>query len=597
MTSGVEPSPDGAARPGAESGRANDLLAQLQGSALRRPLAWLMGGRLTVTSLLFGGVLYTTWDPVRGFGGFTTSFMLSLIGATFLATVGFGFWTISRRNPKALIVAQLTWDLLLATGLIYCTGGAGSALAALYEIIILMAALTLGPRGLTSTSSAALLLYTVVGVSLSTGWLAPPPDQDPRLYLLATPDLGFALLSNLLGLLLVAVLAGGLATRLRRAGGELQRAQASAARYARLAHDIVRCIGSGLATTDLGGRIETLNPSGTAMLGGSDEDWIGRPATDFLPDLEGREATSLPERGEGLGTRLDGTRFPLGFTSSALRGTNDEPIGTLISFRDLTEIGELRRRADHAKRLAFLGQLAAGVAHEVRNPLSSISGSVQMVKSAPGLDAEDRGLMAIVLTEVERLDHLVRAMLTAGKPQDPVREKVDLASLVREIGTVAALGRASQRQIEVAVAAPSGSVWCWGDEDALRQVTWNLLDNAISAAPTSSVVEIAVREEEDSCWLVVGDEGAGIAPAARDGIFELFSSGRAHGVGIGMALVRQIVDRLGGQVELGDRPSRGTEVRVRLIRAEPSDETRRAQDPPSAEVDPPQPPSAEITTS
>jgi len=245
-----------------------------------------------------------------------------------------------------------------------------------------------------------------------------------------------------------------------------------------------------------------------------------------------------------------------------------------LSFQDLTEIRELTTRAERARRLAFLGQLAAGVAHEVRNPLSSISGSVQMVQSAEGLSEQDRALMAIVLTEVERLDHLVRAMLTAGKPQDPCREKVDLGALAREIGTVAALGRAAQRSIQVEVVAADEDVVCWGDEDAIRQVVWNLLDNAVSAAPDRSRVELAVDQSEESCLLWVRDEGAGIAPSARDSLFELFSSGRAHGVGIGMALVRQIVDRLGGQVELKERQGKGTEVLVVLPRVEREPNTR-----------------------
>ncbi|NOY92420.1 MAG: PAS domain S-box protein [Deltaproteobacteria bacterium] len=533
---------------------------------LRRRLIWLMGGRLVVASLLLGGVLFATWDPGRGFGGFTASLLLSLIGATFLASVVFGLWASSERSPTMLVTAQIGWDLALATGLIYCTGGAGSALSALYEIIVLVAALTLGPRAITATATGALLLYTAVGVSLSTGWLPPPPDQMPRLYLLATTDLGFALLSNVLGLLLVTGLAGGLAQRLRRAGGELRRAQESAAHYAQLADDIVRSLSSGLATTDTEGAIRTLNPAGERMLGGATEAWAGRPATDFLPVPEDTLASTLPDRGEGEGRRLDGSRFPLGFTASPLRAPDGTPTGTLLSFRDLTDIRELQARAERARQLALLGQLAAGVAHEIRNPLSSISGSVQMVKDASGLADEDRRLMAIVLREVERLDHLVRAMLTAGKPRALRRDELDLRPLAREIATVAARGGAEARGIRIETTLPTQPTRCWGDDDAMRQVIWNLLDNAIGASPDGGQIEIRVEAHDEWVWLEVEDQGEGITPAARDSLFDFFASGRAYGIGIGMALVRQIVDRLNGRVVLADARPTGAIVRVLLPR-------------------------------
>jgi len=525
-----------------------------------------MGGRLVVASLLLGGVLFATWDPGRGFGGFTASLLLSLIGATFLASVVFGLWASSERSPTMLVTAQIGWDLALATGLIYCTGGAGSALSALYEIIVLVAALTLGPRAITATATGALLLYTAVGVSLSTGWLPPPPDQMPRLYLLATTDLGFALLSNVLGLLLVTGLAGGLAQRLRRAGGELRRAQESAAHYAQLADDIVRSLSSGLATTDTEGAIRTLNPAGERMLGGATEAWAGRPATDFLPVPEDTLASTLPDRGEGEGRRLDGSRFPLGFTASPLRAPDGTPTGTLLSFRDLTDIRELQARAERARQLALLGQLAAGVAHEIRNPLSSISGSVQMVKDASGLADEDRRLMAIVLREVERLDHLVRAMLTAGKPRALRRDELDLRPLAREIATVAARGGAEARGIRIETTLPTQPTRCWGDDDAMRQVIWNLLDNAIGASPDGGQIEIRVEAHDEWVWLEVEDQGEGITPAARDSLFDFFASGRAYGIGIGMALVRQIVDRLNGRVVLADARPTGAIVRVLLPR-------------------------------
>jgi len=527
-------------------------------------MIWLMAGRLFVASLLLGGVLYATWDPVTGFGGFTTSYLLSLIGGTFLISVLFGVWASSERRPDLLVAVQIGWDLVLATGLIYFTGGAGSAFSALYEIIILVAALTLGPRAMLAATTGALVLYTGVGVSLSTGWLPPPPDQLPGLYILATTDLGFALLSNVLGLLLVAGLAGGLAERLRRAGGELQRAQASAAHYAQLADDIVRSLSSGLATTDADGAIRTLNPAGEEMLGAKLASWEGRPATDFLPVPNGTVAAALPDHGEGDGRRLDGSTFPLGFTASPLRGPDGSPTGTLVSFRDLTDIRELQARAERARRLAFLGQIAAGVAHEVRNPLSSISGSVQMVKDAPGLAPEDRRLMAIVLREVERLDHLVRAMLTAGKPRSLRQEEVDLNALVREISTVAAKGRAEARGIRIERSLSDDTAPCWGDDDAIRQVFWNLLDNAITASRDGGCVEIAVSHQGDDVCLQVQNGGDGIAPAARDSLFDFFASGHAHGIGIGMALVRQIVDRLGGKVELADAQPNGATVRVLL---------------------------------
>ncbi|MCA9582587.1 MAG: PAS domain S-box protein, partial [Myxococcales bacterium] len=368
---------------------------------LRRRLQLLLGGRLVVATLLLGAAL---WVGVRGeaeFSRFTPSFLSLLIASTYGACIVFALWLVRTRNVATQAAIQIGFDVAVATALIYVTGGVGSAFSFLYGISVLVAALTIGPRAALFVAGASLLAYLTIGLSVVGGWIPHPPDQPPERYLLPPQDTAFSIFRNLIGLIVVSLLAQNLSSRLLETGGELKRAAESAFALARLNDDIVRSMTSGLMSTDLSGTIFFINPAGAEMLRAQEGEIIGSLASTFLPvDLsQGRSRGDLRQDGEAV--RLDGSRFAVGYSVGSLCDISGHETGVLIMFQDLTEIQELRDAAARADRLATLGRLAAGLAHEIRNPLSSISGSVELVRESPHLGDEDRQLLRLVLGEVE----------------------------------------------------------------------------------------------------------------------------------------------------------------------------------------------------
>ncbi len=529
---------------------------------LKRRLSWLMGGRLVVASLLLGGTLLLALDTERGANSFTPRFLLSLILCTYSASLAFALWLPRATRLNRFAVIQVGWDLGLTTGLMYVAGGATSGFTFLYGATVLLAAIVVGQRAAQVATVASLILYVITALSLANGWLAHPPDQPAARYLLSPIDATFAILVNILGLLLVAFLATSLAGRLRLAGGRLREASAQAAELARLNEDIIRSLSSGLITTDSRQVIRTVNPAALEIFRARSGSMLGRSLDDFFVDHA--VLSQGAPRAEGNARRPDGSTFPIGFSKTQLVNANTQITGELFLFQDLTELTELKRTAERAERLASLGRLSAALAHEIRNPLGSISGSVQLVRESKALDAEERHLLGIVLREVDRLNGLVSTMLQVGRPPDPLRMRTDLVMLTNEVVQVAQRD-ARAPTVRIQVSHSQTQVMAWIDSDQIRQVIWNLLNNALAHTPPNSEVRIAIRDDDKGyAFWTIADDGPGVPESARGHLFDMFYSKRPHGVGLGLALVDQIVRAHGGEVSVVSPPGEGAQFQVRI---------------------------------
>jgi signal transduction histidine kinase len=304
-----------------------------------------------------------------------------------------------------------------------------------------------------------------------------------------------------------------------------------------------------------------VNPAGARILGASPEELVGTIASDVLPIGTFEERR---ERSEGVALRRDGTKVPVGWTQTPLLGVDGTVRGMLIVFQDLTEITELRNKAERAERLAALGRLAAGLAHEIRNPLGSISGAVELLREAEALSDEDRHLISVVLKEVDRLNDLVTTMLDVGRPKPPERIDVDVRSIVTEVVDIAGRGDLAEAGVRLSVET-EGEPRSYADPGQLRQVLWNLIKNAVQFSPRGAEVLLRVRSgEHDAPIIEVIDHGPGIAPEDLEHVFDVFFTRRRHGVGLGLALVKQIVDAHGGRVEVETQVGAGTTFRVML---------------------------------
>ena len=232
-------------------------------------------------------------------------------------------------------------------------------------------------------------------------------------------------------------------------------------------------------------------------------------------------------------------------------------------FQDLSEVTRLREVAARQERLAVLGRLSAGLAHEIRNPLGSISGSVELVRESPHLTDEESRLLGIILDEVDRLDDLVTTMLQVGRPRPPARRGLDLRELVTAVSDMSRRGLAAAKRVQIDCSVPQHPVNAWVDGDQVRQVLWNLIKNALQASPDGSTVRVrADATPEGGATLEVADEGQGLDGSQMDKVYNMFYSERTHGAGIGLALVRQIVDAHGGTIEIQSEHNRGAKFIV-----------------------------------
>lgn len=553
-----------------------------------RRLQWVLGGRLIIATVLLGATMYLALDAIR-YGRFTPTFLLILISAIYGSSILFGVWLLRGHQARAVATAITILDVLLITGLVYLTGGAGSIFSFLYGALILTAALTLGTGAAYYTAAASLSCFFLQGLALNLGWLPPPPDQPLSQYVLSSRDFQLALVSNMVGIAAVALLATNLARRAQVAGARLAEAEESAARLERLNDDIVRSIASGLITTDDDGRILGINPAAAEILRDPHGTLIGASLSRILPEYSKERLSRPPKRADADGRRADGSVFPMGYTLSALLDAEGERIGMLLAFQDLTEIKNLRDQADQAQRLAVLGRLATGLAHEIRNPLSSISGSVEMVREGTALNPEDARLLGIVISEVERLNALVTTMLQVGRPSQLEPQSVDLRVIVSDVAAVARGEATSGNQLRIEEETPERPIIVTVDRDRMRQVIWNLVKNAVQASPRCGTVTIRTGlDERDRAVLEIADEGPGIGVAQRERLFDMFYSGRSHGVGLGLALVKQIVDQHRGSIEIVDRDGPGACFRITLpvdqasLRPSPRARPDERQGPPHA---------------
>ena len=409
-----------------------------------------------------------------------------------------------------------------------------------------------GPTTALWVAGASIALFLGISWSVLVGVLPPPPDQLETAMAISTAELATFTLSNVVGIGAVAALATNLALRVQTAGGQLAHAERAVAELTRRNVDIVRSLSSGLVTTNPTGLIESMNPAAVAMFQTDEHALLGQPIERFLP-----QATPARHRTEGVAHRPDGSTFPVGFREAPLMDATGNVTGAVITFQDLTEVNRLRNQAAESQRLAELGKLAAGLAHEIRNPLTSISGSVELIRESAALHEDDQRLLGIVLRETERLNALVATMLRVARPSRPTPAQVDLGALCTEIVAMARV-EAEELGVGIDLTVNDGdgdvatSVVLLADDNQLRQVLWNLLRNALQASVAGQRVSVRAVDEGTRARLEVRDHGAGLSTDAQAHVFEMFYSGRSHGIGLGLTLVQQIVKDHGGTISAGN---------------------------------------------
>jgi two-component system sensor histidine kinase PilS (NtrC family) len=534
---------------------------------------WLVYGRAGFVSLLAAAVIgvHLVGRPL-----FPLPPVLALLAATYLLSAAYLALVGRVGDPVRLAEIQIYGDILLETLLIYLTGGPYSVFPFLYPVSILTASIVVVPRESFGVATVAVLLHGVTLGAQFYRWLPPAVELPLARNVGMEGSLTILLISaNFCACFLMAYLGTYLAGRLRQARGEAHRSEASLAALRALHEDIVQSVASGLLTFDRRGTVISVNQMAEALCGRRAADLRGLRWEALFP-----EATPFPSVWEGLEgggarraraelLRPDGSRIPIGMSLSFLRRGR----GAICSFQDLTEIKRMEEQVRQADRLAAIGRLAAGLAHEIRNPIGSIRGSVEVLRGSLDPQGDDRRLMDIVLRESDRLDAIIRDFLQFSRPPRLVRVPTDVPAMLDEIllmlsnqGGVQG-PEASRIQIrrDVTAAAAKADV----DPAQLRQALWNLCLNALEAMPEGGELRVGARTVSDDAGqtrleITVEDTGVGIAAAELTQVFEPFFTTKPQGTGLGLAIAHRIVEDHGGEIHVQSEPWRGSRFTISI---------------------------------
>jgi two-component system sensor histidine kinase PilS (NtrC family) len=545
-------------------------------SERRRRLIWLIWARVFVSTLLMGSaVIFQITKP----GSLPIDPFFFLIGLTYSLSVLYVTSLSYVDRYPWLIDLQFMCDATIVTAFIYFTGGVTSYFALLYVLpIIGVASLKFrsGSMRVAVLSAAQYTGLVVVAYMGGPGYIGGLWMHDMRPLLPPLRVAALAVGADSTALIAVALLAGSLAERLQNANARLEDASLALADLQAFNQHVIDSMTSGLVTTDRVGRILTFNPAAEAIVGRGTAQVVGLRVADVLRLPE--EFTSLLAR-DLAGDRArradytyrtgDGATLDIGISATHLV-TPDGHAGFLLTFQDVTEMRRLEREARMRQRLAAVGEMAAGIAHEIRNPLASIRGSIQVLRAELGLSEEQARLMDIVMRESDRLNDTIRSFLSYARPQPLSAGPVDAGRLLRD---TAILLRNSPEVLpahRIDVDAPDAGPIANGDDGQMRQVVWNLATNGLRAMPEGGRLVLRARADGPSeqgelrVALEVADEGVGIAPEQLDTLFQPFHGSFARGSGLGLAIVHRIVSDHHGEVRVESEVGKGTTVTVRL---------------------------------
>ena len=524
----------------------------------RNWLVWLVRVRILVLTLLLAIELAVAqFSPVPLPMRLFLSTMLFWYSLSFVYVLLISLWNEHRLQASL----QVLTDLILVSLLIHETGGWDSSLNFLYPLVIIVASVLLPRVWAQLVAALAFILY---GTVLDLNYYGAIPS-----YSITHPGLKALqaiIFVNLFAFLTVAYLAGLLTTKLRQARVQLKDASGALESLQALHENIIQSISSGLITTGLDGRITLINAAAARLLERSTGELIYSPVDklflDPLPLVE-----SPQNHGE---VRFDSPgkfRKTVRVRVNALNVPDRGDIGYVYVLDDLTEIRRLEREVRMQDRLAAVGRLAAAIAHEIRNPLTSIAGSVSMLSGLPEMNEDHRRLLDIVTRESQRLNSIITDFLAYSRTKQYHFDNVDLVQSVEDTLTLIDHRMTAEKTgITIARKFAARQAWAMADGDKLKQVFWNLCENAVRAMKNGGTLTAAIEPLGDDWQISFIDTGTGMTPQQIEKIFEPFQSNFEGGTGLGLAIVYQIVQAHEGKVWARSKPGQGTTFVLRLHR-------------------------------
>jgi two-component system sensor histidine kinase PilS (NtrC family) len=521
-------------------------------------LAWLVKVRIIILTLLFGielAIARLTPNP------FPLRLFITVISLWYAVSIFYvlllSFW--EERRIQSLL--QVITDLLMVTLLVYATGGVDSSLNFFYPLVIIVACILLPRVWAYLTGALAFILYVAVLELTYFGFIPSYSTTHPGLGALQA-----IIFVNLFGYLAVAYLAGLLAAKLRQVDVKLKDTRGELEDLQALHENIIQSISGGLITTGLDGYITLANTAAQELFERSEADFLGKPVSQlFLDPLP----TANSERAHGEVRFVPSNGFCKTFRvmATTLSVPGRKAIGYVYTFDDLTEIRRLERDLRIQDRLAAVGRLAAAIAHEIRNPLTSIAGSVSMLSGIADLSDEHRQLLQIVTRESERLNGIITDFLAYSRGKQYRFATVDLLPLLEDTLTLLEHRLVAENTgIRIERKYNFKEALTMADGDKIKQVFWNFCENAVRAMTAGGVLSISLEQVGEDWQVNFADTGPGMSRQVVEKIFEPFQSQFEGGTGLGLAIVYQIVQAHEGKVWARSKVGEGSVFVLRLRR-------------------------------
>ncbi len=542
---------------------------------LSAKLKWLMFLRCVVITFLLGVTLLIQF---KGSEAISHPLYL-LIGFVYLLTIFYAFLLKKMGNLKFFAHLQILLDVLFITALIYVTGGSESLFSFLYILSIITASMILYRRGGILTASLSSILY---GAAIDLEYhgiihpisskIFPAPDFNPL----------YTILMNIIAFYIVAFLSSLLSEETRKSKEELMGVKIDLDKLEAINKNIVQNLTSGILTINPQDEITSFNRAAEEITGYSLYQVYNSRIGEFFPNLE---LDGQPSRFETTFKRPDGTPLHLGFSTSPLRDKEGKELGKILIFQDLTKVKEMEEEIKRMDRLAAAGKLAAGIAHEIRNPLASMSGAIQVLKRGLKLSSEDKRLMEIVLRETERLDRLISNFLLYALPTSKKKEITSLHHVIYDTLRLIFNSPEWKGNTEI-LRHLEEDILLEADPSQLKQLFWNLFLNAAQAMPLGGRLsvsthllspqeikkdpEISFFDSNSFVKITVSDTGSGIPLEYLDNIFDPFFTTKENGTGLGLSISHRIVEGLKGRIKVRSKEGEGTEFVIYLLLDMPS---------------------------
>ena len=523
-------------------------------------LPWLGRVRFLVIAFLVAGIIAvrqwtSTPFPVRTLLGLSVLWCL-------LATL---YLFIQRAAPRSRWHApvQIALDLGIITGIVYASGAQDSYFISLYLLAILMGSILFSRRGTFLVAGFSFVLLgciteiTYYGIIPRTAISTPSPRA-----------LESWLGSNLFAFFAVAYLGSLLAQTIQTKGVELERKSEALKDLQAFNNDIIESMRGGLLTVDLEGRILLINRAGAEITGHGFGLLRGQNVADVFPgfwpvEMDERGIPRALRKEVEVRTPAGATRF-LGISISPLRTGQNQATGFVFNFQDLTELKRLEHEVFTKERMAALGRLSAAIAHEIRQPLTAMTGALKELARFAPLEDDDKKLVQIVSRESQRLNQIITEFLDYSREKSYAFTDVDMLNVIEETLVLIERNTVASGKIRVERHFSQRPLRARADRDAMKQVLWNLCNNALRAMPDGGVLSVHAEAVPNSVRISVRDTGKGMEPGASARIFEPFQSAFPGGTGLGLAIVYQILQAHRGRIHVETALGSGAQFIVDL---------------------------------